>query len=212
MKIRSIFVAVALVAASAQSYAADWEFTIDSSDTWLGWLESTVWSGAYGAGDLRANFTDSTTLSLQSNVLAQDNDPGGWSGATILANSYQEVVGTIGDTVTFDWVTISDTLTAAGYTAQGFIKVLDGGASWATTQHETFDITSLGAGNVSLTVADAGAGTEVIQAGFAITGLSDTTGSGTDTLSLNVIPEPATFGLLGIVGAGLLFVRRRFSI
>lgn len=33
-----------------------------------------------------------------------------------------------------------------------------------------------------------------------------------DSVSVDVIPEPATIGLIGIFGAGVLFVRRRFMI
>lgn len=34
----------------------------------------------------------------------------------------------------------------------------------------------------------------------------------TDNLQIEMIPEPATIGLIGIFGAGVLFVRRRFMI
>lgn len=33
-----------------------------------------------------------------------------------------------------------------------------------------------------------------------------------DDMSINVIPEPATLGLIGFAGVGVLFVRRRFMI
>jgi hypothetical protein len=33
-----------------------------------------------------------------------------------------------------------------------------------------------------------------------------------DNMRLEVIPEPATLGLVGLVGAGMLFIRRRFMI
>lgn len=33
-----------------------------------------------------------------------------------------------------------------------------------------------------------------------------------DEVSINVVPEPATFGLIGAFGAGMLFIRRRFMI
>ena len=211
MKIRQIaltaMLALALIGVS-QSRAAVWDFDVDGTETWLGYVNSTVWSGAYGFADLRSSFTDPGTIKLQSNVLAQDNDPGGWAGATMELNSYQEVVGAVGDTASFDFYTVANELAAQGYTAIGFMKVLDPGPGWATTQFETFALTPGVQGNLSLTVLPTIAPDPRIQAGFAITGLSDFSGSATADLAVTVIPEPATLGLLGLAGAGL-FIRRR---
>jgi hypothetical protein len=33
-----------------------------------------------------------------------------------------------------------------------------------------------------------------------------------DTVTIEVIPEPATFGLVALFGGGILFVRRNFKI
>ncbi len=125
--------------------------------------------------------------------------------------TYQEVTGTIGETVTFDFLTVATTLKDSGYEAVGFIKVLDGFASWATTQYEFVDLTAGSLESLSLVIADAGAGSEIVQAGFAVTGLyvDPTTAAGLGTFE--VIPEPATLGLLGIFGGGLLFFRRCFK-
>ena len=73
---------------------------------------------------------------------------------------------------------------------------------------ETFALTPGSQGNLSLTVDPTIAPDPRIQAGFAITGLSDFTGSATADLAVTVIPEPATFGLLGLAGV-VLFIRRR---
>ena len=137
MKIKKIaltaMMALALIGVS-QSRATAWDFDVDGGQPWLGYVNSSVWSGSYGFGDLRSSFTDPGTIKLQSNVLAQDSDPGGWAGATMELNSYQEVVGAVGDTATFDFYTVANELAAQGYTAIGFMKVLDPGNSWATTQ------------------------------------------------------------------------------
>jgi hypothetical protein len=220
MKTRHVVVtsimAVALMGGAVQTQAAVYDFTVDASQTWNAFFAGSLWEGGYGLGDLRTTLTDNggppdDMISLQSNLLAQDADPA-WNGVVLTLSSYQEVVGAVGDTVNFDFFTIADTLSAQGYVAEGFIKVLDGGASWATTQEESALLTVGSYELLSLTVADAGVGTEVVQAGFRIIGLSDVTGGVTENLSVNVIPEPATMGLLGVFGGALLFIRRRFRV
>lgn len=209
MKNRMSLLLMAVVLMGAQSHAALLEFTVDGTESWNGWMNSATHSQGWGTPELRANFSDDTTLFLQSNVNHGDAVAGDVGVLVMEANMYQEVTGAVGDIVTFDFLTVADDLTAAGYTAVGFIKVLDGGASWATTQHETVPLVAGTPGLVSLTVADAGAGSEIIQAGFTITGFSDTTGSGTAGLGVTVIPEPSTIGLVAVFGGGLLMFRRK---
>jgi hypothetical protein len=212
MKMRNILLIMTVALIGVQSHAADWEFTVDASQTWNAYFAGSIWEGGYGLGDLRTTLTDNggppdDMISLQSNLLAQDTDAA-WNGVELTLSSYQEVVAAVGDTVTFDFKTIADNLTSHGFVAEGFIKVLDGGASWATTQEEFVALTVGSQELLSLTVADAGVGTEVLQAGFRIIGLSDVTGGGHEALSVDVVPEPATMGLFALAGGFMIFVRR----
>ena len=57
---------------------------------------------------------------------------------------------------------------------------------------------------------------QLIQIGFVMNGINANPatdwGSATVTITdANVIPEPATMGLLGLFGGGLMFVRRFFA-
>ena len=122
-------------------------------------------------------------------------------------STYQESGGVaVGTVVNFDFLTVADTLAAQGYTGEAFIKVLDPLAGWATIDNERVDLAA-GLGGLTWTTTVAG----TVQAGFAVTGLyvDPTTAAGLGTFE--VIPEPATLGLLGIFGGGLLFFRRCFK-
>jgi hypothetical protein len=123
--------------------------------------------------------------------------------------TYQEAGNrTIGETITFDFTVTANTLLSNGYTGIGFIKVLDAGGSWATTQFEQVDSATLGDQSLSLVVADAGAGTETVQAGFAITGLYVDTATAAGLGTVEVIPEPATGGLMALFGIAIVMLRR----
>ena len=219
--------AVALIGISAQ---ADINFTVDSGATQFAYVNAFNISDDAPAADFEYNpdLSPSSfagpvqTLGLNTDIYTANGggtvaenafwftgDGSGTQLKYVEVATYQQAAGTIGETINFDFSVLSVDL-PVGYQAVGFIKVLDAGASWATTQFETVDLTSgLGAKNINLIVADAGAGTEAVQAGFYITGdyVSPTTAAlygGVD-----VIPEPATIGLVGIFGGAMLFMRRR---
>lgn len=115
-------------------------------------------------------------------------------------NYYVEYLGTLaaGD--------YSFSIDASNITADGgptvFVKEFDGGWGWIGWQ----SIPMADGSNVINFSAAAG---NIYQVGTLTTG--NTTGSyDLSNPSLVVVPEPATMGLLGIFGGGLMFFRRRF--
>ena len=206
--------------------AADWEFGVNPAESWNGYvnafeLDNTTFATGFGEDPLTGRGTFSgATLSMQPNTRLYDDviADAFWvdqitfeANKIIEFNMYQEVSATIGDTVTFDFETIANNV-PAGYTAIGFIKVLDGFASWATTQFEQVDLVAGNTGHLELTVADAGSGSEILQAGFALRGVAVTAGSADALTAVQIIPEPATIGLVGIAGLGMFVARRRFKV
>lgn len=222
MKISKILLTILVVGVvmggAVQSHAVIYDFDVDSSATWNGYRNSFTLGDvfidgeAWGVADVRSTFLGPSEMFLQSNVNWADDNPGSEGTFLFEGNTYQEITAAVGDTATFDFYTVADTLTSQGYSAIGFIKVLDGFSSWATTQFEWVDLTAGSQENLSLIVESPGAGTPILQAGFAIKGPNDYTGSGIDTLGVTVIPEPATLGLIGFIGGGLFLFRRLFMI
>jgi len=92
-----------------------------------------------------------------------------------------------------------------------FIKVLDQDAGWAEVVFEEQAVT---AADVNWTdgfiSADISAYEgKILQWGIHMNSQNySPTAIATDNMQVEVIPEPATMGLLGIAGAGLLFARR----
>jgi len=233
MRVRNVAIAalaVCAIAVGSMESRADKVFSVDPGASWYGYinafeLDGITFATGFPEGNLTtmsANFAagPANPLTLGPNTRLYDDvildpywvDQGTFVGNKIIeANMYQEDGGgVIGETVTFNWSTISNDL-PAGYSAVAFIKVLDGLASWATTQYEFAPLVGGSGGSLSFIVADAGAGSEFVQAGFAIKGLAVSSG---DPIALTgavvTIPEPSTFvlaltGLMGLVS----FVRKR---
>lgn len=147
------------------------------------------------------------------------------TGAPILyteVNTYYELDSSSGTVVNFDWVTLSDALSSltgtptndatatVSYDVQGFIKVLDPGAGWATVL-DTYVPLGPGTQNASLTVPVT-AGTPKVQVGFFVTGniLAGADPLGGNFATVTAVPEPGTFALLGGLAAlGFIVYRRR---
>jgi hypothetical protein len=169
-----------------------------------------MWGSGWGAADLRASWPTATTLVLAPNTNCYNATDAYWvdpvTGLGIKsmeANFYRSFDGLTGQTVTFDYTVLSNTL-PAGYTAQAFIKVLDPAAGWATTQSTFLNLTP-GAESLSLTVGSGAA--LVTQVGFMVRGLDISTSDPAALTGVTITPEPTTMALLAL--GGLLLRKRK---
>lgn len=197
---------------------ADVFFTVDEDmeggEGWMNVFEtdgtSYLWGSAWGNADLRANSTGTTDdgdyqVLLQANTNTYDDNPLDpyWVDQTTLlgnksmeANYYAEVDDLDGQTITFLYEVLSNDLAAAGYRTQAFIKVLDAGGGWATTQEVYLDL-NVGVGSLTLEVTT---GSDPrVQAGFVVKGLNVAGASVEAALGVTVVayranvtnPDPA---------------------
>jgi len=118
-----------------------------------------------------------------------------WSSA----GTHQEITNTGAGTVVSTMYADSAKTTAInGWGLTGNVK--DTGAALS------FDLSGLGAASQTVELAVALSGTRDNHANW---------GTSMDDLSVNnftVIPEPATLGMVAMVGVGIIFIRRRFMI
>lgn len=191
---------------------------VDPGAAWYGYMNvfdlgmNWQWGSSWGTPDLRANFAGSDLL-LQSNTNCWNAADPYWvnpdgTGAKIMeGNFYQEWYGGLaGQTVTFSYEVLANTLAAEGYTTQAFIKVLDPDSGWATINSVFADLNT-GTNSISLVVNSVT--TPVTQVGFAVLGLvSDPAGvAASKAVTIATIPEPASMALLGL--GGLLLRRKK---
>ena len=213
-----ILIVVCLLVCSFAS--ADVTVTVDSSATWTGYMNvfdtsmAWQWGSGWGTSDLRANYSGlgpAPDLYLQANTNTWDPSDsywvlGGVGNKNMEANYYQEFLGLDDQTLTFNYTVLSNTL--AGYSAVGFVKVLDSGSGWATVQSTTM---VLNTGAVSLPLTEDGTAiTPVMQAGFTIIGLNvgPISAEASQAVFVDAIPEPAVLGTI----LGLVFLMRKKNI
>lgn len=184
-----------------------------------------VFGSGWGVGDLKSVTSDDLTFELFPNINGYDDNPGDafWrnnAGAGPDGNKWVEAstirgyaLGAGETEATLDFSVGAFDIDSR-YSVTAFIKTLDPGAGWATIETDFATITGT-SGTQSISVNGLVAG-HVLQVGFVVEGINANGatdwGSATATLeNVNVVPEPATFGLIGIFGGGLLFLRRRFK-
>ncbi len=144
---------------------ANW-FELDGTT----YVAGSVW----GLDDLRTTVNGNNTLTLYPNFSTYGTgDPGYWTNGEIgnkvfEGNTYVEANELIGQTVTFEGTTISNTL-ANGYDGIAFIKILS--ADYQLLQYLSVPLVT--GQNFSLTSQTADiAGAAILQYGYSVTGLN----------------------------------------
>lgn len=186
-----------------------------------------LWGSEWGVADLKTVTTDDLTFELFPNINTYVDNPGDayWrnnAGAGPDGNKWLEATtmreyGAVaaGETsATFDFSVSASDLDSR-YSATAFIKTLDPNNGYAVAHNESVDITgAVGTTQLSIgTPGDELVAGHILQVGFTMNGLNanpDTDwGSVTTTMQdFQVVPEPATAGLIVIFGGFLARYRR----
>ncbi|MBN2163382.1 MAG: PEP-CTERM sorting domain-containing protein [Pontiellaceae bacterium] len=178
-----------------------------------------LWGSGWGIADLQAITSDDATFELLPNTNAYNDTDPYWSDGFgdgnkwMEANVYREHTLLAGETSATMEYSVGAFDLDSRYTLQAFVKTLDPNAGWATT-YSDYQTIDAAAGTVSLTMDTTGYDGQILQFGFVMNGLNANPatdwGSATVTMeTLDVIPEPATIGLLGAAGVAMLAARRR---
>jgi hypothetical protein len=176
-----------------------------------------LWGSGWGVADLKTITSDDLTFELFPNVNNYNAADAYWSDGAddgnkwLEATTYREYTLAAGETeATLDFSVSAFDLDGR-YSLTAFVKTLDPNAGYSVSKLDSVDVTGT-QGTTTLTINDLTEG-NVLQIGFMMSGLNanpDTDwGSATATFeSVEVIPEPATLGLLAITGGVLAFLRR----
>jgi len=208
--------------ASADLNMSGADFAAGPPNGWMNvthYADSSAWGSAWGVPDLRQNIIGGN-LVLQTSTSAtvlDGSDPYWAPGENIMeANGYYESGWGefTGQNVYFTFEVLSNNLAGAIGTdgqpiiTEAFIKTLDAGGTWATTQWIAEPLT-VGVHTMELIGVDTSLANPSVQVGFRVQGGNDFAGSSTADLSvvISTVPEPMTIGLLGL--GGLLLRRRR---
>lgn len=233
---KKLLAALAVVAMAGVA-SADIAVTIDSTAMANGFLNVSelpangggfVFGSGWAPADLSATFDSPTQVTLMPNSIGDPNEfwyqntsgtapdpinpggPGQLGNKSMEANLYGEDTGLYnGQTVTFAGNVTALSLTSA-HTAIAYIK--DFAPDFSSFVESTVALDSTGLFSIDLaTINDP---LRHVQWGLQMTGenvwATDLAPFG--SVTVDAIPEPATFGLLGIFGGGMLFLRRRFRI
>jgi len=197
--------------------AAGWMSVFENN---AGSKGAAVFAQGWGVPDLKTITSDDLTFELFPNVNAYNVTDPFWSNLVddgnkwMEATTQREIFLVAGQTEASLDFSVSAFDLDSRYNLTVFIKTLDPTAGWGVSAIDSAIISGT-AGTTTLSIGSLVEG-HVLQIGYQMDGINanpDTDwGSATSTLeSVNVIPEPATFGLLGLFGAGLLLFRRRFK-
>ena len=217
----------ALAAVLCMGAQADLSVTIDSGQMTNGYMNvfnlpadggGFQFGGPWGIADLTATFGSASQVTMSPNTIGDPDPywyigggaPGNPGNKIMEANLYAQVDDVLaGQNVTFQGVVSAVSLTSA-HQAIAFIK--DFAPDFSSFNESTVALDSTGAFNINL-ATDPGAGRHV-QWGLQMTGENVwTTDVGPfGSVTVDAIPEPATLGLIGIFGGGLLMFRRHFKI
>ncbi len=173
----------------------------------------------WGVPELRADTTDNRTFEFFPNHNTYNAADTYWSNGAgdgnkwMQASLYFEHVLVAGETEASMNFSVGAFDLDPRYSLRAFVKILDPDTGYSATHTEFFDITGT-AGTTALSVNNAAvvAG-DILQFGFEMQGINANPatdwGSGTVTFeSIDVIPEPATMGLI-VLGSGAMMVLRR---
>ena len=210
---------------STAGNVADWQNESTVTDTWtagsagdlfhwtlstaINWTDAAALNGTTMSNFL-ANVTPATEIDNAVNA-AGVNSSGTALGAT---DPYENRINLYGEALimTIDSTSLSagTTLQLSGLGLQAFagysysFAFYDQSAGTVTSVLDSSDDSLLSGLNLDMDVGDQ----FVVAAGLSEGG----NGLRLDSMSVDMIPEPATLGLIATFGAAMLFIRRRFVI
>ena len=178
-----------------------------------------------GCSDLRADAGASAgdwTIYPNQNAYAAsdaywDNDDGNkWMVTTLkyeMAGSNVLSAEQTSASMTFD---VNSYTLDSRYTVTAFVKTLDPNNGYSVSGNDSV-VLSDGLGETTLSLDTSALAGHILQVGFETQGINanpatDWGNADVSISDINVIPEPATMGLLGIFGGALAMARRRFSV
>jgi hypothetical protein len=210
----------ALIGIAAPGLSETVGVTVDPAKPWVGYMNvfelpanggAYLWGSGWALDALPAVFTGSQ-LKLSPNTNCYNAadpywvKPDGSGNKSMNANIYVEDTSLVGKTISFTGLTLANIL-VPGYASQAFIKVLDPAQGWAIVAQAYAPL--VGGQPFSVNLAVANTAGLVPQYGFQTDGVvaNPATVGALGFALVAPIPEPASLGLLGLLGA-LAFRRR----
>ena len=198
-------------------------FTIGADGASAGaWQFGSDWAVGYLRADAGASAGDWTIYPNQNTYNASDaywangDDGNKWLVSTLkyeMAGSNALSAQQTSASMTFD---VNSYTLDSRYTVTAFVKTLDPNAGYSVSANDSV-VLSDGLGETTLSLDTSALAGHILQVGFETQGINanpatDWGNADVSISDINVIPEPATMGLLGIFGGALAMARRRFSV